>query len=753
MLNFNLNSYFDLLKHSGSLKLLYLNASSDQLMVIACIYNILWTYSLSEITGNVSQVDRVWTVLPLLYTAIPTFDLAIKTYLQAPQSTSLVDVLKITVNQRALLLLALQFIWSSRLTFNTARRGLMAFASEDYRWPILKKKLNWWQFKLLNLFFIAIAQNILHLLTGLPAFVLTKTPQYDINRNDYLLFTLGVMNIFGEFIADNQQYAYQSWKHAESTIVAYNNGTLTKEEKKKYTDGFNTSGLFAVSRHPNFAFEQTNWWIWALLVVLGSKQPAEEILSTFISPISMSLLFECSTRFTESITSSKYPNYKNYKKKVAIIALSYATRTFFQPDEYFQALEVGHWMYYGYGHLTWEWKDGLRSVMYPAIYAIGYLLGDFLSLPITASPRLINALLATLQDVALLAFLRRDYGNDKAKNYLLLTFTNVYDLYTRHRSLSNTAEAALTSCALYYWPFKRTEDASKQLAKALVVIVITVAVRPTNALVWIPFALQLIYRRTVEFKTFVFLSASIGLASLWQTKANILNSISHFYGTNSVFYYFIQGWPLLLNTSAIYAIKGFIQARTPNEKCLQYTIIFVTLVYSLLAHKEWRFIQPLLPFAMVLAASKMHITRKIVILLSLGILPALYLMTTHMRGQVEVMEWLSASDNISSVGFYMPCHSTPWQSHLHRPDISLYSLQCPPIGYNEEDAFYASPQVFMKGKQMEDIVVVFEALFLDLPDSLEYLGKKYHPIHRISNSIIHEDSRRRGDIVILKRNV
>ncbi|TIB74754.1 Alg9-like mannosyltransferase [Wallemia mellicola] len=734
MLNFNLNSYFDLLKHSGSLKLLYLNASSDQLMVIACIYNILWTYSLSEITGNVSQVDRVWTVLPLLYTAIPTFDLAIKTYLQAPQSTSLVDVLKITVNQRALLLLALQFIWSSRLTFNTARRGLMAFASEDYRWPILKKKLNWWQFKLLNLFFIAIAQNILHLLTGLPAFVLTKTPQYDINRNDYLLFTLGVMNIFGEFIADNQQYAYQSWKHAESTIVAYNNGTLTKEEKKKYTDGFNTSGLFAVSRHPNFAFEQTNWWIWALLVVLGSKQPAEEILSTFISPISMSLLFECSTRFTESITSSKYPNYKNYKKKVAIIALSYATRTFFQPDEYFQALEVGHWMYYGYGHLTWEWKDGLRSVMYPAIYAIGYLLGDFLSLPITASPRLINALLATLQDVALLAFLRRDYGNDKAKNYRQLLPAVPY-------IIGHLREQKMLCCR------------SKQLAKALVVIVMSVAVRPTNALVWIPFVLQLIYRRTVEFKTFVFLSASIGLASLWQTKANILNSISHFYGTNSVFYYFIQGWPLLLNTSAIYAIKGFIQARTPNEKCLQYTIIFVTLVYSLLAHKEWRFIQPLLPFAMVLAASKMHITRKIVILLSLGILPALYLMTTHMRGQVEVMEWLSASDNISSVGFYMPCHSTPWQSHLHRPDISLYSLQCPPIGYNEEDAFYASPQVFMKGKQMEDIVVVFEALFLDFPDSLEYLGKKYHPIHRISNSVIHEDSRRRGDIVILKRNV
>lgn len=51
---------------------------------------------------------------------------------------------------------------------------------------------------------------------------------------------------------------------------------------------------------------------------------------------------------------------------------------------------------------------------------------------------------------------------------------------------------------------------SKQLAKALTVIAISIAIRPTNVLVWIPFALQLIYRRTLEFKTFVFLSAGIG---------------------------------------------------------------------------------------------------------------------------------------------------------------------------------------------------------------------------------------------------
>ena len=31
--------------------------------------------------------------------------------------------------------------------------------------------------------------------------------------------------------------------------------------------------------------------------------------------------------------------------------------TFFQPDEFYQALEPAHQLVFGYGHLTWEWKD------------------------------------------------------------------------------------------------------------------------------------------------------------------------------------------------------------------------------------------------------------------------------------------------------------------------------------------------------------------------------------------------------------
>lgn len=227
--------------------------------------------------------------------------------------------------------------------------------------------------------------------------------------------------------------------------------------------------------------------------------------------------------------------------------------------------------------------------------------------------------------------------------------------------------------------------------------------------------------------------------------------MSHFYGTSNALYYFIQAWPLLLNTSIIYAIKAFADLRTPVEKTLRNTIIFVTGMYTILAHKEWRFIQPLLPITMALTASRMTVSKKAVRWLAVGVIPALYLMTTHMRGQVEISEWVGNIGGVQSVGFYMPCHSTPWQSHIHRPDLTLYAIQCQPVGYNEEDDFYASPLKFMEKRTLEDVIIVFEALLIDYHELYAELLKRYQVTHSIFNSILHEDNRRRGDIVIFRR--
>ena len=66
---------------------------------------------------------------------------------------------------------------------------------------------------------------------------------------------------------------------------------------------------------------------------------------------------------------------------------------------------------------------------------------------------------------------------------------------------------------------------------------------------------------------------------------------------------------------------------------------------------------------------------------------------------------LTPAPSIMTVGFLMPCHSTPWRSHLVFPGIKAWALGCePPIGLNatarktyldEADRFYADPISFL----------------------------------------------------------
>ena len=58
-----------------------------------------------------------------------------------------------------------------------------------------------------------------------------------------------------------------------------------------------------------------------------------------------------------------------------------------------------------------------------------------------------------------------------------------------------------------------------------------------------------------------------------------------------------------------------------------------------------------------------------------------------------------------TVGFLMPCHSTPWRSHLVFPGIKAWGLGCePPVNLNasaraayidEADRFYEDPVTFL----------------------------------------------------------
>lgn len=57
------------------------------------------------------------------------------------------------------------------------------------------------------------------------------------------------------------------------------------------------------------------------------------------------------------------------------VANALLIRTFFQPDEHYQATEVAHHAIFGYGWRTWEWLQDemrggpIRGFLHPAIFA------------------------------------------------------------------------------------------------------------------------------------------------------------------------------------------------------------------------------------------------------------------------------------------------------------------------------------------------------------------------------------------------
>lgn len=81
--------------------------------------------------------------------------------------------------------------------------------------------------------------------------------------------------------------------------------------------GFNTTGLWAWSRHPNFACEQSIWITLGYWASITSETP---LSWTLIPGVSLVALFQGSTWLTEKITAPKYPEYEEYQDQVGMFA-------------------------------------------------------------------------------------------------------------------------------------------------------------------------------------------------------------------------------------------------------------------------------------------------------------------------------------------------------------------------------------------------------------------------------------------------
>ncbi|KAL7948308.1 glycosyltransferase family 22 protein [Trichoderma barbatum] len=315
--------------------------------------------------------------------------------------------------------------------------------------------------------------------------------------------------------------------------------------------------------------------------------------------------------------------------------------TFFQPDEFFQALEPAWRLAFGPDSgawLTWEWHHQLRSSLHPLLFSGAYTAADRLSsifapgnairsAIVIAAPRVLQAFIAALGDWYTW-HLAVNVGFDSNVSFfaLFMQLLNPWQWYCSTRTFSNSLETTLTVMALCYWPWQLLGAAPYsikenstpfnvlrgklwRLRASLCLAAFAVVLRPTNVLIWLTVVFIALTRISLQgnsplsFSSILVLfreallcgSLVVSLSvvadrlyfGFWTfppynwLNFNISKSLAVFYGRNPWHYYLLQGIPLLCTTSLPFVLpallKPLIKPKTADQANILRTLSWTVL--------------------------------------------------------------------------------------------------------------------------------------------------------------------------------
>ncbi|WEW60572.1 hypothetical protein PRK78_006059 [Emydomyces testavorans] len=282
-----------------ALQNLYLTTNPLVVAVAFSLFLVPFLLVVSEINRNYSQVDRLWSILPTVYNG----HYVLWSYLNGLPT------------DRTWTIFVCSLLWSVRLTFNYWRKGGYSIGSEDYRWAIVRDKVNNpFLFFLFNISFISLTQSLLLLMITAPTYLflllntVRSTPAFGLP--DLAFSRAIIFFIIIEYLADQKQWdfhkAKESYQQTARVPPEYKE-TFSADDLNR---GFVISGLWSWCRHPNFAAEQA---IWLTLYVWSCYTTQTYVNWSGIGVLGYVLLFQGSTILTESISASKYPEYEDYQ--------------------------------------------------------------------------------------------------------------------------------------------------------------------------------------------------------------------------------------------------------------------------------------------------------------------------------------------------------------------------------------------------------------------------------------------------------
>lgn len=249
----------------------------------------LLCFVVGELTGNVSQVDKLWSIVPVVYAWVITGQTGTGAAGWEP---------------RMVLMSLLATLWGVRLTYNFSRHGAYQWkfwtGHEDYRWAHVRRNPGLdtvWGWKLFHLFFICLYQNALLLMLVLPLVVVAGAAR-PLGVLDAALALAFVGFVALETVADQQQWRFQQGKKRDPADA-------------RYAAGFIQDGLWARSRHPNYFAEQALWVTFFLFSVAATGRLNWSIAGCLL----LMLLFQGSANLGERIQLQKYSGYPDYQKR------------------------------------------------------------------------------------------------------------------------------------------------------------------------------------------------------------------------------------------------------------------------------------------------------------------------------------------------------------------------------------------------------------------------------------------------------
>ena len=268
-----------------------------RVLLIICACSVVYCFTVGEIAQNFSQMDKLWSILPIAYLWVIAGMGGMK--------------------PRLILYAVIVTAWGVRLTVNFARKGAYSIkfwtGVEDYRWsivrqsPVFRRRFAW---TLFNFFFISLYQNALVLAICLPALAAMES-EAPIGAVDVAAAVLALGFLALETAADEYQ-----WKFHETKKKMLREKGSPDALPYPYRLGFNVTGPWAVMRHPNYLGEQ-GIWLALYLFALGAGVGRFGVFHwSAVGPLLLVFLFMGSSSLGESISQKKYPLYKAYIAQV-----------------------------------------------------------------------------------------------------------------------------------------------------------------------------------------------------------------------------------------------------------------------------------------------------------------------------------------------------------------------------------------------------------------------------------------------------